>query len=103
MTKFTIIRDVGTRYDSNKGGTPLKLREATYNYITNEAKKAFRSGPAQVELLTELHKVIKEELGTDIPADVRSLLRQLKDKKSPTPSKGSTRSATAGSATMKAD
>ena len=77
--QFTILRENEMKYQAQeKGGTPIKARETTYNYIVQQAEAAFRSNPRQLDLLVEIHKIVKEELGTDIPAEIRTVLAKLK-------------------------
>lgn len=77
---YTILRETDVAYETDKGGTPIKARKRTYDYVVSEAKGTYRTPPATLDLFADLHRLIKEECGTDIPAEVRAMIREWKKK-----------------------
>lgn len=77
---FRILRGTEVKKDSKlkDDRQTMRVREEAYDYIVKQAERGYRTPPAQVELMTALHALLREEFGTDEPEAIRAKIQELK-------------------------
>jgi hypothetical protein len=56
---------VGTKYQAGKSAQPIKLRDATYDYIVREGDANTRTPPGMVEHMKKMHEALVKIFGHD--------------------------------------